>query len=57
MAPRPSTVSLWNSWKAFPTAMLALVVNNYRCETIELNGKMIKKIRVILCRSAEEDEE
>ena len=43
--------------ESIPDGNVSFMVNNYRCATVELNGKMIKKIRVIPMQSAEEDEE
>jgi Mg2+/Co2+ transporter CorB len=41
--------------ESIPDGNVSFMVNNYRCETIEINGKMIKKICVIPMQS-EEDE-
>ena len=43
--------------ESIPDGNVSFMVNNYRCETIELNGKMIKKICVMPMQSVAEEEE
>jgi Mg2+/Co2+ transporter CorB len=42
--------------ESIPDGNVSFMVDNYRCETIEINGKMIKKICVIPMPSKEDEE-
>ena len=43
--------------ESIPDANVSFMVDNYRCETVEINGKMIKKICVIPTQSTDDEEE
>jgi Mg2+/Co2+ transporter CorB len=42
--------------ESIPDGNVSFMANNYRCETVEINGKMIKKIRVVPMHSKEDEE-
>ena len=42
--------------ESIPDGNVSFIVSSYRCETIELNGKMIKKICVIPLKNEKEEE-